>query len=115
MGHYAWAPGSDTEEFSFSDLKLPHHRAADAKVVFRGVSAAMGALLGARGGVDIPGNDRRKVYDHLAAHYRQFNRVAPEFRTYDDPPPEGADTGSAQEVVGTAIREWADEQRAMRA
>lgn len=115
MGHYAWAPGSDTEEFSFSDLKLPHHRAADAKVVFRGVSAAMGALLGARGGVDIPGNDRRKVYDHLAAHYRQFNRVAPEFRAYDGPPPKGADTGSAQDIVGTAMREWTDEQRALRA
>ena len=40
----------------------------------------MGALMGARGGVDVEG-DRKAVYDHLAAHYRQFGEEAPEFKS----------------------------------
>ena len=39
----------------------------------------MAALMGARGGVDIPTQDRRAVYNHLARHYRQFKREPPEF------------------------------------
>lgn len=112
MGHFTWAPSGDSNDFTFSDLKLPHHRPSDSRIVFRGVSAAMGALLGARGGVDIPGADRRKVYNHLAAHYRQFDRVPPEFRTQQDPPPDnhGADTGSS-DVVSSAVRDWVESQR----
>ena len=62
--------------------KLPHHVVRDGELVsvFRGVTAAMGALLGARGGADIPTEDRRTVYDHLARHYRDGDREAPEFR-----------------------------------
>ncbi len=68
-----------------SAFKLPHHRAAGGhSTVFRGVTAAMGALLGARGGVDIPDADRRGVYNHLARHYREFDRDPPEFRSYSD-------------------------------
>ncbi|MEM0050681.1 MAG: hypothetical protein QXW39_09150, partial [Candidatus Bathyarchaeia archaeon] len=37
----------------------------------------MQALLGARGGVDIPAADRRSVYVHLARHYAQFDREPP--------------------------------------
>ena len=61
--------------------KLPHHLASDDHaVVWRGVTAAMGALLGARGGVDIPESDRRGVYNHLAEHYKEFEEEAPEFK-----------------------------------
>jgi len=38
----------------------------------------MQALLGARGGVDIPTSDRRAVYRHLAAHYEDFDKEPPE-------------------------------------
>ena len=63
--------------------KLPHHLAdSPHATVFRGVVAAMGALMGARGGVDIPSTDRRKVYNHLVKHYREFDKVPPEFRMY---------------------------------
>jgi hypothetical protein len=44
----------------------------------------MGALLGARGGTNIPDGDRRGVYNHLARHYRDFEETAPEFREYTD-------------------------------
>jgi len=44
----------------------------------------MAALLGARGGVNIPDTDQRGVYDHLAKHYRQFEKEPPEFKMYDE-------------------------------
>jgi predicted nuclease with TOPRIM domain len=37
----------------------------------------MQALLGARGGVDIPEADREAVYKHLANHYKQFEEEPP--------------------------------------
>lgn len=77
-GHFAWAAQMPPDRFT--DLKLPHHRPSDGAVVWRGVAAAMAALFGARGGVDIPSADRRKVYEHLAQHYRQFDREPPEFK-----------------------------------
>lgn len=64
--------------------KLPHHKAqGDHATVFRGVTAAMAALLGARGGVDMPQGDRRGAYNHLVKHYADFDREAPEFRSYE--------------------------------
>lgn len=65
-----------------ASYKLPHHRASDHYVVWNGVRAAMAALLGARGGADIPAEDRRGVYNHLARHYRDFDKEPPEFREY---------------------------------
>ena len=116
-GHYAWAASMPPERFG--DLKLPHHRPSDGAVVWNGVRAAMAALLGARGGVDIPDTDRRKVYDHLASHYRQFDREPPEFRYYTaeeldrmfaepaaSAPPTGAD--AAQRDVVEAVRSIAE-------
>jgi len=73
---FAWSPQMPPERFT--DLKLPHHDPKTKNVVWRGVAAAMAALLGARGGVDIPEADRRKVYNHLAGHYRDFEKEAPE-------------------------------------
>lgn len=65
--------------------KLPHHRKdSDYTAVWRGVAAAMGALLGARGGVDIPDEDRKAVYNHLAKHYDDFGKEAPEFKEYSE-------------------------------
>ena len=66
-----------------SSYKLPHHRMSDKKAVWRAVSAAMAALFGARGGVDIPDADRKGVYNHLVGHYKQFDKEAPELKKYD--------------------------------
>jgi hypothetical protein len=44
----------------------------------------MGALLGARGGVQIPEGDRRGVYNHLSKHYADFDKEAPDFKEYTD-------------------------------
>jgi hypothetical protein len=65
-----------------SSYKLPHHRAEGHNTVWRGVAAAMVALLGGRGGVDIPDDDRRGVYNHLSRHYGEFDKDPPEFKHY---------------------------------
>lgn len=57
--------------------KLPHHKYINGRLtlVWGGVRAAMQRLKSA----DIPENDRKKVYNHLAAHYRHFEKKPPEF------------------------------------
>ena len=63
--------------------KLPHHKAsAGHQLVWRGLTAAMGALLGARGGVDLPTDDRAGVYAHLSRHYAEYDAKPPELRDY---------------------------------
>jgi len=61
----------------------PHHDIVDGQLrtVWRGVMAAMGALVfGARGGRIADENERRAVYGHLRRHYADFGKDAPEFR-----------------------------------
>ena len=76
---FAWYDPEHADDFG--GYKLPHHDIVDGRlcVVWRGVVAAMQVLLGARGGVDIPEEDRLGVYRHLAGHYRQFGREPPAF------------------------------------
>jgi len=74
---FAWYNENDPE--NFGSYKLPHHEVVDGRfcTVWRGVAAAMAALFGARGGVDLPEEDKPSVYKHLAAHYKQFGRKPP--------------------------------------
>ena len=67
-----------------SSYKLPHHTAKGHKVVWKGVAAAMAALLGARGGVAIPSADRKGVYNHLVKHYKEFDKEPPDFKELDE-------------------------------
>jgi len=82
---HAWYDSSEDPEHDPPQekgaYKLPHHELIDGelKVVWRGVVAAMTVVNGARGGVDISKADRRRVYDHLAEHYREFGEEPPEF------------------------------------
>lgn len=77
----AWYDSSNADVKS--SYKLPHHEAGNLKANWRGVASAMGALLGSRGGVDIPEGDRQGVYAHLAKHYKQFGKDVPEFKAFD--------------------------------
>jgi hypothetical protein len=67
---------------NFGAYKLPHHDVEGGKLitVWRGVVAAMAAIMGARGGVAIPDDERKSVYNHLVEHYKQFDRTPPEFK-----------------------------------
>lgn len=80
---FTWYDG--TKPDLFGSYKLPHHdiEGSNLVTVWKGVVSAMGALMGARGGVDIPESDRRKVYNHLAKHYEQFGKVAPDYKLID--------------------------------
>ncbi len=69
----------DSAPDSKSSYKLPHHEADGLKAVWKGVRAAMGALMGARGGAKIPDADRKAVYNHLAKHYKEFDKEPPSF------------------------------------
>ena len=74
---FAWFDGDNRE--TVGAYKLPHHVVRDGSLVaiWRGVTAAMGALLGARGGTAIPETERAGTYAHLAKHYRDNDREAP--------------------------------------
>jgi HK97 family phage prohead protease len=81
---FTWYDG--TEEDNYSVYKLPHHDVigGDLVTVWRGIVAAMAALMGARGGVDIPEGDKKEVYDHLARHYKQFDQTPPDYKFVED-------------------------------
>lgn len=84
MAHFTWSANVPPE--TYGDLKLPHHKAGASGVgaaVWNGVRAAMGALMGARGGLNIPDADRRSVYNHLVGHYKQFDKEPPDFKVIE--------------------------------
>jgi len=68
---YAWRD-PDGDESKKSSYKLIHHEVSGdgtpGAANIRGCQSAIGALNGARGGVDIPDEDRQGVWNHLAAH-----------------------------------------------
>ena len=70
----------------FTAYKLPHHSIESGTLVVEwdGVKAAMGSLLGARGGVQIPKNERSAAYKHLAIHYKQFSKFIPKFKSLEE-------------------------------
>ena len=63
--------------------KLPHHKADGHAVVWNGVHAAMGALMGARAPLAVPDDDRKGIYGHLSKHYAEFNKEPPDFKSAD--------------------------------
>lgn len=81
---FAWYDSESPE--NFTSYKLPHHTVKDGKLVavWRGIAAAMAALNGARGGVDLPEADRTRVWNHLARHYRDAEAEPPELRDYTE-------------------------------
>ena len=62
--------------------KLPHHKQKGYTTVWRGVANAMARLLQA--GTQIPDADRKGVYNHLAKHYKEFDKPVPDFKDYTD-------------------------------
>ena len=81
---FAWF--NEAEVGNFAAYQLTHHTLEDGKLVavWKGITSAMGTLLGKDSG-DIPEEDRPSVYTHLAAHYRDFDKEPPEFeKTYTE-------------------------------
>lgn len=66
--------------------KLPFADVVDGELVaiWRGIVAAMAALNGARGGVDIPEEDREDVYEHIVKYYEKVGQEAPPLKTAEE-------------------------------
>lgn len=82
--------------------KLPVAKVIDGEIhfVFRGLAAAVAALNGARGGVDLPDADRQAAYDRAVELYERFDAEAPPLRSMDD---ESDDRSSPDQVDVRAI------------
>ncbi|OGS40497.1 MAG: hypothetical protein A3K77_00700 [Euryarchaeota archaeon RBG_13_31_8] len=81
---FCWRDAQDKE--SLTAYKLPFAMVMDNKLkaVWRGVASAMAAILGARGGVDIPDEDRKRSYNLLASYYKKFDKEPPDYKSFDD-------------------------------
>lgn len=68
-----------TKPSLFASFKLPFTDIIDGKLtaIPRGIFAAAGAMLGARGGVDIPDADRPGVTRHIERYYRKMGLPSP--------------------------------------
>jgi phage head maturation protease len=79
---FAWFDSKSAD--NFGAYKLPHHTVKDGALIaiWSGVTAAMAALLGARGGVDL--DSKSAVYNHLARHYKDFDKEPPEMKEYSE-------------------------------
>ena len=84
-----------------SGYKLPVAKMIDGKLtlVFRGVVAAMSALNGARGGVDVPDSEREKIYKTLERYYKMFDKEPPPMRSEEEV--EFVKTESVEEQIET--------------
>jgi HK97 family phage prohead protease len=91
--HFLYAESMPPE--TFGALHLPHHRASDGAVVYRGVAAAAGRLDQA----SISASDLAAAKAHLRAHYAQFG---------EEPPDSLRDLGDA---VETERRQFARDLR----
>lgn len=69
----------------FASYKLPFTDIVDGKLtaIPRGIFAAAGALLGARGGVDIPSADMPAVIRHVERYYRKMGLPSPFKKSVD--------------------------------
>ena len=59
------------------DYKGPHHRTSDICVVWRGVAALGGVIMGARGGMNVPDADMAGIKAHCGKHYKEFDKTPP--------------------------------------
>lgn len=81
---YAYAD-EEADATTKAGYKLPHHMVSDTGVPgaanINACVAGIAALNGARGGVDIPDDEREPVYKHLAAHMKDADVTPPALKS----------------------------------
>lgn len=89
---FVWFDAAESNLFSAYKLPIADIINGQMMAVPRGIFAAAGALLGARGGVDIPDVDRPKAIRHLERYYAKMDLESP-FK-------------EKQFFVATDVKEW---------
>lgn len=74
---HVWHDDSQADEFGAYKLLIADVVDGDVKAVPRGVMAAGNVMQGARGGVDLPDDERSRVKAHLARYYEKMGDRAP--------------------------------------
>lgn len=73
-------PDADSETKAAYKLPVAKLKGGKLTVFWNGVRAAMAALNGARGGIDIPEDARKTIYNKLKTLYKKFDKEIPELR-----------------------------------
>lgn len=74
---FLWV-ADDEEQYDAYKLPIADVIDGELRAVWRGIAAATAAMAGARGGVDIPDEDRAAVIATLKAYYKQLDKPWPE-------------------------------------
>jgi len=77
---YMWFDSSEPEKIT--SYKLPYVYIKDGKpvAVKRAIISIVAAIMGARGGVNIPEKDKRAVYNHCKKYYAKMGMEIPEYK-----------------------------------
>jgi len=110
---FAWVDENGDPEAK-SSYKFPHHHGVNGPANIRACLAGIAILNGARGGADIPPEDREGVYRHLAAHLRDADREPPELRAQPGGPMKFAEQGHLVLAEVSAFVDRASEVLALR-
>jgi hypothetical protein len=74
---HVWYDAANKDNFGAYKLLIADVVDGRLKVNPRAVSAAAGVLQGARGGVDIPADEVKRVRSHLGRYYRKMGETPP--------------------------------------
>jgi len=84
MAHLYYDKDEDPEKKSTYKLPIARMLNGELMVIFKGCVAAIGALNGARGGIDISDEDREDCYKVLSQYYAKFGKDIPELRNIEE-------------------------------
>ena len=65
---------------------MPHHDIVEGSMMTNanGVIESMGSLIAPREQSELSDEDRKVIYEHLAKHYKEMGKEAPEMKQYKD-------------------------------
>lgn len=111
---YAWCDPTGDPEVK-SSYRFPHHDGPNGAANLRACVAGIAKLNGAAGGAGIPDEDRRGVYNHLASHLADADRVPAELRSSTTAGPlKFTEEAAAFLAAGDSLLERATEVMALR-
>lgn len=80
---FAFIDAANKNDFGGYKLPFADVFSGSLKAVYKGVIAAMAAINGARGGMDL-GSDYDKVYSFLAGYYKRFGETPPPKKSIEE-------------------------------